>query len=302
MVKHPFLEIHSGRSSRWYFCFVSGLLKKIENNYRNLIQQHDIKSRIRDDNTVNFDQLISTRFRWSLYAIALILYIGTFIIRGQFSAVINTVGLMIGFIKTGIIIPFVYIPIGVEFAAIYTSIHIDLPRRVRRADLEMDFTDPMNFGGMYYFGELIRHSYYMFIILIIAFLFWTYAPRVSDSIIYYPYPEAGFETTVQFIIFWAIGTVFLVHSVWIFHAHMTKAKREKVKEINQHFQELGDDDRSIPETQPEMKEILYVQLEHDKSRRVRDMHEYPFNAEMIYQLVLSVLLPLALERILNTIF
>ncbi|MFC7221799.1 hypothetical protein ACFQKF_01360 [Halalkalicoccus sp. GCM10025322] len=161
MVKHPFLEIHSGRSSRWYFCFVSGLLKKIENDYRNLIQQHDIKSQIRDDNTVNFDQIISTRFRWSLYAIALILYIGTFVIRGQFSAVINTVGLMIGFIKTGIIIPFVYIPIGVEFAAIYTSIHIDLPRRVRRADLEMDFTDPMNFGGMYYFGELIRHSYYM---------------------------------------------------------------------------------------------------------------------------------------------
>ncbi|MFC7006626.1 hypothetical protein [Halalkalicoccus salilacus] len=83
---------------------------------------------------------------------------------------------------------------------------------------------------------------------------------------------------------------------------MTKAKREKVKEINQYLQELGDDDRSIPETQSELKEILHVQLEHDKSRRVRDMHEYPFNAEMTSQLVLSVLLPLALERILNTIF
>jgi len=277
-------------------------VRKFREWYRAIVEHVDLEARTGPEYGLHsFESLLTGRIRLGLYALALALYAGALIVRGSVPFILETLGPLVGTIKFAIVAPAVYILVGVEFAALFLAIHVRLPRLIRRADLAMDFADPTDFGGMYRFGALIKYSYYSFAVILLLFLFWTYAPVVFRSVVGVRYPPPGVETTGQFAAMWLVGTGLLVHSVYALHLHMADAKEEKLREVTDRIRDLGDDDRTIPDTQPSPEAAQRVRLEYDNLRRVKRIREYPADMLMLSQLAFSVVLPIAVERLFSAI-
>jgi hypothetical protein len=277
-------------------------IRKFREWYRAIPDHVDLAARTGPDyGPESFESLVSRGFRLGLYGLAVGLYATALLLRGSVPAILETLGPVVGALKFVVVGPVVYIPVGVEFATLFVGIHIRLPRLIRRSNLSMDFTDPTDFGGMYRFGVLIKYSYYSFAVVLLLFLFWTYAPVIFPGAVGADYPPPGLETTVQFAGMWVLGTGLLAHSVAVFHRHMADAKEDKLREVTERIRELGDDGETIPDTQPAAEDAARIRLEYENLRRVRQIREYPIDLVMISQLVFSILLPLVVERVFTSL-
>lgn len=282
--------------------FVVWSIRKFDAWLASIATNVDVDSRTASEfETEVFERFVSGRLRLGIYATAIILYAGTYFVRGTIPEIVAELGFVVAFLKFGVIIPLAYVPIAAEFAAVFIDIHVRLPRVIRRSEMALDFSDPTDFGGMYQFGAIVKYSYYIFAAVTLLFLSWTYAAVLFSKFVGTTYSAPGMETTVQFAALWLLGTGLLAHSVFQFHVHMAEQKEAKLREVTDRIRDLTDDPHTIPDVQPAGDEVERVRLEYDHLRRVRQVREYPIDFVMVSQLVFSILLPLAVERLFNAL-
>lgn len=193
-----------------------------------------------------------------------------------------------------LIIPFVYIPVGLEFASLFVGIHLSLPRKIRKFDIHPDFTDPERHGGFKPLGSLIKFSSQLYFGIIILYTMFFYSGPVFSS------TPMGTTDIFFFIGAWVFGIIaYFVPLLWI-HRFMVKKKEKKKRKIDKKMRDLGgeNDFKSFPDGNPqnldEMSEYVYYYLALD---HVDQMNEYPFDLGMTQELLSVALIPITISLV-----
>lgn len=268
--------------------------------YDSMIKKIDIEQRATSFEATEFNEILPSRVRTIVYLLAILFYAIGWASSG-IGVILSTIGPIIGFLKWGVLVPLVYLPIVIEWGVMILGIHLILPRQVRNSEFELDFSDPLNFGGMYEFGALLKYSYYMYVGALLLFLLWRYGEALTGQIVQTPYAEPTMVHTAQFAAAWILGVGFLCHSLYVFHAHMSTAKEKKLEEINQRIRDLGDDSYSLPETDPDPELVDRVRFEYEQMQFVKETREFPIGFSMSSQILFSALLPVLIERVFSIV-
>lgn len=194
--------------------------------------------------------------------------------------------------------PFVWTPIAAQFLAVYLAIEIIAPRRLATSDVGIHFLDPEGLGGLRPFGELVKHAYYYMVAGLVAFLLAIYGiPGIIPS---------GGDGPVDFVnivftVSW-VGTIATVgFAVFTLHRFMHREKRRELHSLESELRELTDNlydvsDYSVP-----------PDVEHDvaKIRERMDIvsgtREYPATFSIWSQLLISIVLPKAVQVMLTSL-
>lgn len=191
-----------------------------------------------------------------------------------------------------IVFPFIYLPIVAQFFAVYVAIEFLAPRRLWRSDVGIHFFDPEGVGGLRPLGELIKKAYYFVATGLVAYAMITYAPFVSTGW------EVSQFANVLFTGLW-IGTIGTVgYAVFTLHRFMRREKRAEIQRLEGKIRELVTNPwdvaaYDVPDDERERVEDLRRRVE-----RVSTTKEYPATFSIWSQLLLSIVLPKAIQLLL----
>jgi len=260
---------------------------------------HEIRIEKRTSQQDKFNSLIDDRIRWGIFAVgAGLILTNSFFFVGV-RVILENDGIA-GLVGNFVIVPLVYVPIATDFIATYLGLQLVLPRRIRDTDFELDFLDPQGLGGLRPVGELVKHSYYYTISGLIGFALFVYGPEIFDNVISSPVQPSPLINTV-FTAGWLIAVGSLASALYIFHRVMNKQKREKLFELDQQYRDLTDGAWDIANhKRPEEKREQIEELENRMSR-VTNTQEYPATFAMWTQLLISIILPKAIQLFLSNI-
>jgi len=204
-------------------------------------------------------------------------------IRGVFGTVL----------RDFLVLPVVYVPAMIEFGVLYLGIHVGLPRRIARADLDLFYYDPRNMGGFAAVGELLKRSYYLLTAGLVLYFFLVYGPVILSGILPTPFPEPETPILVMFTLLWLAGVASIAYSMYRIHTVMADKKAQTIREIEDEIREILDDPYDINAAHiadHERREAIQHRLAQVKATR-----EYPSTFTMWSQIAISVLLPQALQ-------
>ncbi len=149
-------------------------LKYIHDSYADAVVNLGIEEENIDiDETIRneFEGLVSFRLR-------LLGYVATLLAFYAFSVFVITISELIEISGIGLVLyaqlvdfPLIIVPVLYELGISYLAIHINVPRRIVKADFGLFYYDPENLGGFKPVGQLLKRSYYLYtIILLLWFL------------------------------------------------------------------------------------------------------------------------------------
>lgn len=240
-----------------------------------------------------FRAIVPYRLKLWGYAVGLVLFAANFVFLLGPATVLEIQGVVGILLEPGLVIPFVYLPLIVEFALLYVGIHVVLPRRIADADLELFFYDPRKMGGFAQVGQLLKRTYYLYTAGLLLYFALIYGPVVLSGIIptMYPAPEA--PIAVLFTLLWILGVASIAYSMFRLHTVMSAKKEREIVEIEAEIRDILDDPYDINEAHiddPDTRAEIQHRLE-----QVRSTREYPSTFTMWSQIAISVLLPQALQ-------
>jgi len=204
-------------------------------------------------------------------------------IRGVFGTVL----------RDFLVLPVVVVPAMIEFGVLYLGIHVGLPRRIARADLDLFYYDPRNMGGFAAVGELLKRSYYLLTAGLVLYFFLVYGPVILSGILPTPFPEPKTPILVMFTLLWLAGVVSIAYSMYRIHTVMSRKKAATIREIEDEIRDILDDPYDI-NTAHIADHDRREAIEH-RLQQVRATKEYPSTFTMWSQIAISVLLPQALQ-------
>ncbi|MFB6196411.1 MAG: hypothetical protein ABEI80_09580 [Haloplanus sp.] len=199
----------------------------------------------------------------------------------------------VGVVKNVVVYPFVYTPILAQFAAVYLAIEFFAPLRLYRSDVGINFLDPEGVGGLRPLGELIKRAYYYIVAGLVAGAFITYAPLVESAWQVFPFMNAVF-TSIWIV---SIGTVgFAVLTLHRFMYREKRAEKSRLEaELLNHIENPWDmKEYEIPEDKQAEVEDLRQRMD-----RISATREYPATFSIWTQLLLSIVLPKAVQLFLS---
>lgn len=277
---------------RWMHQTYAQSIVNLELPERDLKNDREIKKR--------FKQLLSFRVEVGAYLVALaLLYVNLFLFLGL-STVVEIDGPVRALVKNFLVLP-VYMLLASEFAVLYLSIHVLLPKRIFWADLNMFFYDPQNMGGFGTVGELLKRSYYVYTVGLLSYFGVAYWPQIFGDILNIEgvYPEPVPIVGVFFTVFWVIGVCSIGYSMYRMHALMTRKKQEAIRDIEEDIMSQLEDPFDITTDHIEDSE-LRAEFEH-KVAEIRNTRQYPSTFTMWSQILISVLLPQAMQVALQVL-
>jgi hypothetical protein len=254
----------------------------------------------KNTNTEPLNEIISIRTKVVVYVIAILTVYATILFIGISNIIENTspVGnaspaqFIINYL---IVWEIGYIPFVVEFGLIYLGIHFFIPRRIKKADLNLFYYDPRNMGGFGSVGQLLKRSYYLYTAGLLLFFVLVYGGFIIPTI----EPAFGLGM-IPFLFFsgaWLLGVISIGYSMLTMHRIMSKKKEKRIREIEEEIREIIDNPHDINSsevTDKEQFEDLNRRLEH-----VKDTREYPATVTMWSQIAISVLLPQVLQVVVQ---
>ncbi|MBV0903871.1 hypothetical protein [Haloarcula salina] len=268
--------------------------RTLQRRYRSALAEIHIEQRTA--RASDFESLIDDRLRWGLFVVgAVVILVNSYFFIGA-SVILRTDGLA-GLFGNFVVVPFVYVPVAVDFIATYLGLQLVLPRRIRDTDLELDFLDPQGLGGLRPLGELVKHSYYYVMLGLAGFAVFIYGPWVFDGSITAPVKPSPLIDAV-FTVGWVAAVGALAHALYVFHRFMNRQKREKLFELDRQYRDLIDGPWDIathkrPETERERIEELENRMD-----RVTNTREYPATFAMWTQLLVGIILPKGIQLLL----
>lgn len=193
--------------------------------------------------------------------------------------------------------PLVYVPLIIEFGLLYVGIHVFLPRRIVKADLDLFFYDPRNMGGFATVGELLKRSYYLYTAGLVLYFVLIYGVIFLNEYISSPYPEPSSALAVMFTVLWLVGIGSIGYSMYRIHTLMSAKKAREIDRIEERIREKLSDPYDIYNSHLADDEEL-GSIQH-RLEQVRATREYPSTFTMWTQIGISVLLPQALQLIVQ---
>lgn len=191
-----------------------------------------------------------------------------------------------------LVFPFIYLPIVTQFFVIYVAIEFFAPWRLWQSDVGIHFFDPEGVGGLRPLGELVKKAYYFVAVGLVAYALLTYAPFVSTEW------EVSEFANVLFTGVWVITIGTVGFAVYILHRFLQRDKREEIQRLEAEIQELV--------TNP--WDVTAYDVPTDKKKRVQDLRqrmdrvgatkEYPATFNVWSQLLLSIVIPKAVQLLL----
>lgn len=266
----------------------------VHDTYSKAISQLRIEERNTSTDPDLFERLLSMRIRIGFWILAVIVTKLFELTVLGFNNIIAVDGIGL-FLYSQIAFPLVYIPVLVEFALAYFSVHILVPRRI--ANIGLFFHDPRNMGGFKPIGELLKRSYYLYTSVLVLYFVQTKIPVLFSEYVdpLYQSPTAGIENIVL-TIGWGIGVLTIAYSMSRIHKIMKSEKEQRILELESELTDYMDspfDIHAAEVTNEEQYEMVQTRLSH-----VRDTKTYPTTFTMWSQILISVILPQALSAII----
>jgi hypothetical protein len=195
-------------------------IRYMSNEYEDALAAIRIQDRIELSDMDKFRRTVSWRTKVTVYVIAVtILYANTILNVGVPHQVTA-----INFLFTW---QFVLLPVIVEFALTYYSIHFLLPRQIKNADLNLFFYDPRNMGGFAALGQLLKRSYYLYTAGLLLFFLLVYGGILLSFGGYVP----GLFELAFFSTAWFIGLLSIAYSMYTIHQFMSTEKEARIREL-----------------------------------------------------------------------
>lgn len=264
----------------------------MRDGYADAIDRLRLEERPADHDPEPFSRIISRRLQLVIYALALLATFYNTLFAVGLDLLVAEAGFWPIVARTFIAAPIAYIPIIIDVGTMFLGVHFLLPRRLQRADLDMFFYDPRNMGGFAPIGQLLKRSYYVYTGGLLAYFAFIYIPIIFSGVI-----DSGYESNTLMAVFftlaWLAGVVSIAYSMWTVHRLMADKKERRLRELEDDLTDVIDNPYRIREstvTDPQAFDDITRQLDY-----VRSMKEYPTTFTMWSQILISVLLPQALN-------
>lgn len=272
-------------------------IRYMSSKYEQAIEDSQLSDRIPDDKQNAFDAPISYRTKVVVLAVSVIVLYANIVFAIGIPTLLEMRdgALPLHLINWLFVFEFVYLPLVVEFGLIYFSIHFLLPHRIRQVDPPLFFYDPRNMGGFAPIGQLLKRSYYVYTAGLVGFFLLVYG-----GVLFSPNSEnvTGLFEFVFFSGAWLAGLVSIGHSMYVMHQVMAERKQRRIRELESEMRDIIDKPYDINEsevTDDERLDDITRRLEHVRGTRV-----YPATFTMWSQIAISVLLPQALQAVVQT--
>lgn len=268
-------------------------VRYMRDGYADAIAQLRVHERIENSDPEPFQRTLPMRVKLGAYGIGLGLFFWNALFNIGLSTIFAIEGVVPGLVANFFLIPVVYLPLMVEFVLLYFSIHVLLPRRIAAADIGLFFFDPRNMGGFAPIGQLLKRTYYLFTGGLLLYFLMTYGSTIVSEFIQTPHPEPGFAEAAFFSLAWLGGLASLAYSMHTIHRVMISEKEERIRRLEAQLRSAIEnpyDIESAEFTDPETIEDSRRRLE-----QVRATRDYPTTFSMWSQILVSVLLPQALN-------
>ncbi|MFB6218123.1 MAG: hypothetical protein ABEH77_02925 [Halobacteriaceae archaeon] len=268
-------------------------IRYMADGYAQSIADLRINDRIDESDLKAFERTLPLRTKLLVYLFALaVFFLHTFVNIGL-GEIIAYEGIVTTVVAYFFLMPFVYLPLVVEFALTYSSIHFAVPKRIVEADLGLFFYDPRNMGGFASVGQLLKRSYYLYTAGLLVYFFLVYGPYLLSQVGTVPLPKPGLFEAVFFSTAWLVGIVSIAHSMIRLHRVMADEKEQRIQELEDEMRDIIDNPYDINSSKVADADRL-----DDVRRRleqVRNTRVYPATFAMWSQRGISVLLPQALQ-------
>ena len=200
-----------------------------------------------------------------------------------------------------VVTPFGYVPVLATFLATYVAVEVMLPRRIVAADVELDYLDPEQLGGMRPVGELVKLAYYYLMVGLVAYAIATYGPHVLSGVLGYSALDApGLAVNAAFTAVWILSVGIMAYGIYVLHQHMARQKRERLYDLDRRAREQVDAPWDI-----QSFDALNPPAEYRRYRKqvefVTGTKEYPATFTMWTQLVVGVMIPKAIQLLLAAV-
>jgi hypothetical protein len=259
------------------------------------LEENDIE--LNETVRAEFEGLLSLRVR-------LLGYIATLLVYYAFIFFVLTIPELIEISGIGLVLyaqlvsfPLVIIPVLFELGISYVAVHINIPRRIAKADFGLFYYDPENLGGFKPVGQLLKRSYYIYTTILLLWFLQTHAPVLLADFITSPYPPPAPIFQVALSAVWGVGVLTIAYSMYRTHKIMKSKKEEKLRELKQELKAAVRDPYDVTLTNVEDRD-RYEEAQEMISH-VKDTQTYPTTFTMWSQIFLSVLLPQALNMVVQ---
>lgn len=259
------------------------------------VSQH--KSAGDDGRSISFEYIVPFRLKIAAYVIGLVLLFANHFFLLGIPTLLNIQGVVSTVLYNFTLQPLVYVPLIIEFGLLYVGIHVFLPRRIVKADLDLFFYDPRNMGGFAKVGELLKRSYYLYTCGLVLYFVLIYGVIFLNEYLSSPYPEPTNALAVMFTVLWLVGIVSIGYSMYRIHTQMSAKKAQEIDKIEDQIRRKLSDPYDIHSSNLANDEEL-GEIQH-RLEQVRATREYPSTFTMWTQIGISVLLPQALQVIVQ---
>lgn len=200
-----------------------------------------------------------------------------------------------------VVTPFGYVPVLATFLGTYVAVEVILPRRIAAADVELDYLDPEQLGGMRPVGELVKLAYYYLMVGLVAYAIATYGPHVLSGALGYSALDApGLAVNAAFTAVWILSVGIMAYGIYVLHQHMARQKRERLYDLDRRARQQVDAPWDI-----QSFDALNPPAEYRRYRKqvefVTGTKEYPATFTMWTQLVVGVMIPKAIQLLLAAV-
>ncbi|WP_049987165.1 hypothetical protein [Halobellus rufus] len=261
--------------------------------YARACREIRIESRVASDST-SFQRLVPRRPKRLLFVAAVVGYYAYLLATGRIPTIVEYEGLA-GLFGWLVVIPFGYAPVLVETAAIYASLHFSLPRRFDAEEVKFYYFDPHNLGGLRPIGELLKHSFYLFVAGVVLLTVLLYAPFVFPGHLYTPYQPPERVVSALLTGLWALGVFSIGFSLLTLHRYMRKRRRRKLKSLEQRFYDVVGDPYEVQNALTDPDELERFERERHRIGQVRDTKEFPASTAMWLQVIVGGVIPLVIQ-------
>lgn len=244
-----------------------------------------------------FEGLVSFRIRVIGYLATLVIYYTFLVFVLGIPRLLDISGIGLVLYAQLVSFPLIVIPILFELGISYVAVHLIIPRRIAKADFGLFYYDPRNLGGFEPVGELLKRSYYIYTAILLLWFLQTHTPVLLSQFLSTPYPPPGPIFQVALSAVWIVGVMTIAYSMYRTHSIMKQKKGEKIRSLEQELKEAVDDPYDA--TLSNINDRERYEEAQETLTHVKNTKTYPTTFAMWSQIFISVLLPQALNMVVQ---
>lgn len=192
---------------------------------------------------------------------------------------------------------FYYVVYGDVASIVFASL-LQLPWRISRTDLSLDFSDVRGFAGLYPVSRLLQSAAGVYFTALTVWTVFTVLPVFLGNAA----GVSAIERTV-FPLYWIVGVLLYAAPVYLLHRHIAAKKEALIDEIDADIRSLDPDgkERGIPYFEPNEADRPLLQQRFVELQQVKSTREYPANVTILQELGFAALLPVGLQLLASSI-